>query len=196
MGEQAGSPRQEHYSLFDTPIGPCGVAWSVSGLTRLQLPESDPSTTEERIRARSTNLRAEGPPSSIRDVIASLRRYLRGDRIDFSSVSIDLTGVSPFHRKVYDAARSVGWGHTASYGELARQAGSPAAARAVGQALSRNPIAIIVPCHRILASGNKVGGFSAFGGTCIKEHLLALEGIHLGAPALGNGVRYGEKTVM
>ncbi|MBI3707329.1 MAG: MGMT family protein, partial [Proteobacteria bacterium] len=94
---------------------------------------------------------------------------------------IDLVEVGPFHRRVYAAARSIGWGHTASYGELARQAGSLGAARAVGHALSRNPIAIIIPCHRILASGGKIGGFSAHGGTFAKVRLLSLEGVGVGS---------------
>src|SRR5206468_116699 len=122
---------------------------------------------------------------------AEVRRYLAGERVDFSGVALDLEGTSPFHRKVYDAARSVGWGQTASYADLARIAGSPAAARAVGQALARNPVAIVVPCHRILASGGTLGGFTAYGGRCVKECLLALEGVQLPArsPRHGAGRR-------
>src|SRR4029453_16269598 len=90
------------------------------------------------------------------------------------------------HRKIYDAARLLDWGQTATDGELARQAGSPGAARAVGQAMGHNPVPIIIPCHRVLASGRKIGGFSAFGGALTKAHLLALEGVHLesGTPML------------
>src|SRR5688572_8200503 len=136
MGGPAGSPRREHYALFDTPIGPCGVAWSGLGLTRLQLPESDRGGTERRLRASGTDPNAQEPTPEVERAIAEVRRYLGGGgRVDFSSVSLDLAGVGPFHRKVYDAARSVGWGQTASYADLARLAGSPAAARAVGQAL-------------------------------------------------------------
>ena len=102
---------------------------------------------------------------------------------DFSSVPLDLTDVSAFHSRVYEATRGVGWGQTASYGQLARRAGCPEAARAVGQALSRNPIAIIIPCHRVVARGHRVGGFSAYGGTTTKERLLALEGVRLGGDA-------------
>jgi methylated-DNA-[protein]-cysteine S-methyltransferase len=72
------------------------------------------------------------------------------------------------------------WGQTATYGELARQVGSPGAARAVGQAMGHNPVPIIIPCHRVLAAGRKIGGFSAYGGAVTKERLLALEGVHLG----------------
>jgi len=90
--------------------------------------------------------------------------------------------VPPFYVRVYEIARQIGWGETATYGELAARVGSPGAARGVGQALSRNPVAVIIPCHRILASGNKVGGFSAFGGSVSKERLLALEDVRLGVP--------------
>jgi methylated-DNA-[protein]-cysteine S-methyltransferase len=112
--------------------------------------------------------------------IGRLKSYLAGEKVDFAGVALDLTGVSEFHRKVYEAACRIGWGRTMTYGDLARQAGAPGAARAVGQALGRNPVPIVVPCHRILASGGKVGGFSAFGGAATKERLLALEGVHLG----------------
>ncbi len=173
---------QEHYCLFDTPIGVCGVAWSNQGLTRLQLPEADKGATEERLRPHSASRAPEAPLRHIELVITKIQQYLSGTKADFSSVALDLSYIGPFYRKIYEAARSVGWGHTASYGELARQAGSPGAARAVGQAMARNPVPIIIPCHRILASGHKVGGFSAFGGIATKAHLLALEGAYVHAP--------------
>jgi methylated-DNA-[protein]-cysteine S-methyltransferase len=170
---------REHYCLFDTAIGTCGVAWSERGLTRLQLPEADRNATEKRLRANSASAGAVDPPPGIEQVISEVQRYLTGGKVDFSAVAVDLMDTNPFHRKVYEAARSIGWGHTASYGDLARQVGSPAAARAVGQALGRNPVPIVIPCHRVLASGNRVGGFSAYGGTSAKERLLALEGVRV-----------------
>ena len=111
---------------------------------------------------------------------------MTGQSIDFASVVIDLTGTGSFEQKVYDAARCIPWGQTVSYGELARRTGSPDAARAVGTALSRNPVPIIVPCHRILAKGHRIGGFTAPGGIFTKERLLALEGVHVeaGTPLL------------
>ncbi|MBI3707265.1 MAG: methylated-DNA--[protein]-cysteine S-methyltransferase, partial [Proteobacteria bacterium] len=124
MDTRTKNPRREHYCLFDTAISPCGVAWSERGLTRLQLPESHRSATEKRLRAIAASPGPEDPPPTIKQVIAELQRYLAGGRVDFSSVAIDLVEVGPFHRRVYAAARSIGWGHTASYGELARQAGS------------------------------------------------------------------------
>jgi methylated-DNA-[protein]-cysteine S-methyltransferase len=118
--------------------------------------------------------------------MAAVERYLAGKSVDFSKVDLDLAGVGDFHRQIYAATRRVGWGETVTYGELARRVGSPGAARAVGQAMGRNPIPIIVPCHRVLASGRKIGGFSAFGGAVTKARLLELEGVHLddGTPLL------------
>lgn len=176
----ARSDFHQRYCVFDTPIGPCGVAWSEHGLTRLQLPASSRSATEKRLALAA---RPETPPSSVEQVIADLQRYLTGTKIEFSSVTLALPDVAPFHRQVYDAARSVGWGRTASYGDLARQIGAPAEAREVGQALARNPVAIIVPCHRIVTSDGKIGGFSAPGGASTKERLLALEGVRVGVDA-------------
>ena len=174
------------YCLFDTALGTVGVAWSERGLTRLQLPESTRGATERRLRGRSTDAGAGEPPPRIRQAMDSVERYLAGKSVDFSKVVLDLAGVGDFHRQIYEAARGVGWGETVTYGELARRVGSPGAARAVGQAMGRNPIPLIIPCHRVLASGRKIGGFSAFGGAVTKTRLLALEGVHLddGTPLL------------
>ena len=100
------------------------------------------------------------PPRAVARAIVDLQRYFAGERIDFSGIDVNLEGIPPFYvRGVYAIARGIGWGETATYGELAARAGSPGAARGVGQALSRNPVAVIIPCHRILASGNEVGAF-------------------------------------
>jgi methylated-DNA-[protein]-cysteine S-methyltransferase len=180
--------RREHYRLVETTLGPCGFVWSEQGLSRLQLPEADAVTTERRLRA-GTHFAASWAgiaetPVAIARVIADVQRYLTGDNVAFASVALDLSDVGPFHRRVYDAARAIRWGETRSYRELADRAGSPGAARAVGQALSQNPIAIIIPCHRILASDGRLGGFSAHGGIVAKQRLLALEGVRACAPQL------------
>ena len=166
----------QSYCLIDTTIGVCGIAWNDQGLTRLRLPERDRSVTEKRLRARTASPQRDDPPPAVAQVVADIQRYLAGERIDFSPVAIDLSGVDSFRRNIYEAARSVGWGTTSTYGELARQAGYPGAAQDVGRAMGRNPVAIIIPCHRIVAAGNKLGGFSAYQGTFAKERLLALEG--------------------
>jgi methylated-DNA-[protein]-cysteine S-methyltransferase len=177
------------YCLFDTAIGACGIAWSERGLTRLQLPERDRGATEKRLRASAARP-GESAPAPIAQVMADLQRYMNGERIDFAAAVIDPAEIETFERNVYEAARAIAWGQTVSYGELARQAGAPGAARAVGHALSCNPVPIIIPCHRVLASGNRVGGFSAYGGTLTKERLLALEGVHVGGTPLLPGISW------
>jgi methylated-DNA-[protein]-cysteine S-methyltransferase len=175
-------PRSMHYAVFDSAIGTCGVAWSDAGVTRFQLPEASTEATEKRLQGSPDGPSRQTPPPAVARAIADLQRYFAGKKVDFTGIAVDLEGVPPFYVRVYAIARQIGWGGTATYGELAARAGSPGAARGVGQALSRNPVAIIIPCHRILASGSKVGGFSAYGGTVSKERLLALEGVRLGAP--------------
>ncbi len=175
----------ERYCLFDTALGACGVAWSGRALTRLQLPEADRIATEQRLESAASR---DAPPPWAEQLIAQIRRYLSGERIDLQSVAVELAGVGEFRRAVYQAARSVGWGQTASYGELARRIGFPWGARAVGQALARNPVPIVVPCHRILARDGRIGGFSAYGGIVTKQRLLALEGVQVGGTPLLPGL--------
>ena len=173
MSTATHTPVQECYHVFDTAMGPCGVAWSERGLTRLQLPEADRQATEKRLRTGRTP--AE-PPPNIRDAIAQIQDYFAGREVDFSAIILDLKDTDPFRREIYRLARQIGWGQTATYGDLARLAGSPEAARDVGQAMGRNRIPLVIPCHRVLAAGNRIGGFSAPGGTLTKRYLLALEG--------------------
>jgi methylated-DNA-[protein]-cysteine S-methyltransferase len=101
-----------------------------------------------------------------------------------SGIALDMTGVLPFHQRVYDIARAIPVGSTLTYGEVAAQLGEPGAARAVGQALGANPFAPVVPCHRVMAAGGKAGGFSATGGVKTKLELLLLEGATFGEPGL------------
>jgi methylated-DNA-[protein]-cysteine S-methyltransferase len=95
-----------------------------------------------------------------------------------------MTRVPAFHRAVYAVARAIPPGETLTYGEVARRLGDPGSARAVGQALGRNPFAIIVPCHRVVAAGGATGGFSAHGGAATKRRILAIEGAGGDAPTL------------
>ena len=171
------------YCLFDTPLGRCGIAWrddrsSVArpAVTLLQLPEVTPERTESRMARASGAPGPSAPPPRIAVIIERLRKHLEGDAQDLRDIVVDLTGADEFARQVYEAAREIPAGQTRTYGEIARALGQPREAQAVGQALGKNPIALIIPCHRVVAAGGKPGGFSAHGGRATKARLLAVEG--------------------
>jgi methylated-DNA-[protein]-cysteine S-methyltransferase len=168
------------YAVFDTPIGCCAVAWSAAGLTSVWLPECDEAALRARLASRLGDARESEPPPPIREAIARITALLEGGRDDLADVPLDLDGVPDFHRRVYEAARRIVPGRTLTYGEMAQQLGEPGAARAIGQALGRNPWPIVVPCHRVLAAGGRAGGFSAPGGLRTKLRLLEIEQARLG----------------
>lgn len=173
-----------HYILFDSDFGTTAIAWSADGLTRVQLPERTPAETEARMR-RDGAVPTTGPlPDHAAAAVSALQAYFASDGDTLATLRLDASIVSDFNAAIYRALRAVPRGETVTYGELARRVGSPGAARAVGMAMGRNPWPVIVPCHRVLASGNKMGGFSAPGGTRTKERLLALEGVSIGDPVL------------
>lgn len=161
--------------MFDTLIGRCAIAWSPAGVCLLQLPEAQEQATLTRVLARVPGAREAAPPEFVQQAITAIVALLTGTATRLEQVPLDMTAVPPFHRLVYAEARRIPPGQKLTYGELARRVGSPGSARAVGQALGRNPFAIVVPCHRVFAAGGKLGGFSASGGTTTKLRLLALE---------------------
>jgi len=167
--------REDGLTLFDTGIGRCGLAWGTRGVVAVQLPEVEDRETVARLRERVPEAVAGTPPADVQQAIEEIVGLLAGGDTDLSGIELDMTGVAPFHRRVYQLARTIPRGETLSYGEVATRLGSPGAARAVGQALRRNPFAVVVPCHRVVAAGGKPGGFSANGGVATKMELLALE---------------------
>jgi methylated-DNA-[protein]-cysteine S-methyltransferase len=164
------------YHLFETELGLCGIAWSEAGITRFRLPDPDRAAAEKALGARAAR---QEPPPAIAAAVAAARCYFGGARVDFTGIGLDLPALDPFRRATYDALRAVAWGETVTYGELARRAGAPGAAQEVGIAMARNPVPLIIPCHRVLAAGGKLGGFSAPGRTAAKERMLALEGVFI-----------------
>ena len=114
----------------------------------------------------------------IASVVGDIARYLAGERVDFSAIPVDLGGVDDFRRSLYEALRAVGFGTTTTYGALAKRLGleGPEAARDVGAAMGQNPVPIVIPCHRVLAAGGKLGGFSAPGGVCHQTKIIGARG--------------------
>jgi len=173
------------FALFGTPIGPCGIVWSESAVVGMQLPERDGVTARARLQRRHPTAREAPVPDHIQPVIGAVIALLRGEKRDLADIPVDLSELSPFQRRLYETLRTVPPGATISYGELATRLGDDVSARDVGEAMGQNPVPIIVPCHRVVATGGKLGGFSAAGGVATKVRLLEIEGAQVGeAPTL------------
>lgn len=163
------------YTLFDTAIGRCAVAWSGRGLACVLLPEPTIEATVAHLRARHPEAVAADPPAAIERAIGAMTALLNGVHADLRFVGLDLDGHPELHRRVWAITREIPAGATMTYGEIARALGDPALARAVGRALGRNPYPLVVPCHRVIGSAAATGGFSAPGGIVTKMRLLDIE---------------------
>ncbi|HWA90244.1 MAG TPA: methylated-DNA--[protein]-cysteine S-methyltransferase [Rhizomicrobium sp.] len=178
----------QNYIVFETEAGHCALAWDALGVTRTRLPEADAAATERALLRRIPDAVPGTPPPAIASAVDGMIRYFAGEKIDFTGVPLDLGVQSELFARIYDAARKLGWGETTTYGALAKTLGDDwEIAREVGQAMARNPVPLIIPCHRVLAAGGKPGGFSAPGGAATKLKMLALEGVRVGSPAPAQG---------
>ena len=166
----------QHDTLFDTPIGVCGIEWGPRGINGTQLPMGSEDKTRARIRQRRGDIAEAEPTAEVQRAIDRIVDLLAGNRDDLTDIPLDLDGVPEFNRGVYDIARTIPPGKTMTYGDIAKRLGGVELSRDVGQALGHNPCPIVVPCHRVLAAGNKPGGFSARGGVSTKLKMLAIEG--------------------
>jgi methylated-DNA-[protein]-cysteine S-methyltransferase len=175
-GKVATMTRTSSFTLFDTAIGRCGIAWSERGVTRVVFPEKSEAATRARLLRRLPEARETTPPPVIASVIDGIVALAAGEKPNLADTMLDMEGVPEFERRVYEAALRIRPGETLTYGDIAIRLGDRLLARDVGEALGRNPIPIIVPCHRVLAAGNRIGGFSAPGGSTTKLRLLAIEG--------------------
>lgn len=165
------------FALFDTAVGRCGIAWSDnSDIVRFQLPERNDAATWSRLTGTST-VQEDAMPDRIAAIADGVCAHLNGKLDDLRWVPLDLTGIPEFDRAVYGVARSIAPGSTLTYGQVAAEIEAPGAAQAVGQALGRNPIPILIPCHRVLAADGRIGGFSAYGATVTKRRLLGIEAV-------------------
>ena len=168
------------FAIFPTAIGACGIAWGPRGVTGIQLPERDGAATRQRMRRRHPDAVEAPPPPGIQRAIDAIAGLLRGELQDLSGIVLDMTDIPPFRQQLYAALRRIPAGATLSYGELAARLGDGRTARDVGEAMGQNPFPIIVPCHRVLGAGGKVGGFSAPGGVATKLRMLQIEGARVG----------------
>jgi methylated-DNA-[protein]-cysteine S-methyltransferase len=162
--------------VFETPIGPCALAWSGRGLIGVNLPGRDAEATRASLLRRFPEATGSEPPPEVLDARDRILALLSGEAADLSPIRLDLARVGDFEQRLYETLRAVPPGQVVSYGELAQRLGEPGGARAVGQAMGHNPWPIVVPCHRVVGSNGKLGGFSAPGGTRTKLRILEIEG--------------------
>jgi methylated-DNA-[protein]-cysteine S-methyltransferase len=167
-------------SVFPTEIGWMGVLGDGQIVAGVVIGHPTAVAVRKAVRG-SINIIESVGGSALREedwlpeLRESLQNYAQGKRVEFANVRLQLPLQTRFRDKVLAATRSIGYGETASYGDLARRIGHPGAARAVGTVMSTNRFPILIPCHRVLAAGGKLGGYSARGGTCLKQILLDME---------------------
>lgn len=160
------------WTEFETPFGPTFAAATSRGVLRLEWGVGKADERAEELREEFPLWGVEEVPEALETVVVEIQEYFRGDRRSFG-VTPDLTGLTPFQQEVLEALSHVPFGERVTYGELARRIDRPKASRAVGNALGRNPVPIIVPCHRVVRTDGDLGGYTA--GTGYKEQLLELE---------------------
>ncbi len=165
------------FAIAATAIGEVGFVWTARGIAGIQLPGRDARETLALVGRRFPGATPGPPEGDAALAIEAVRALLRGEPADLSGLPLDLDGVPDFDGRVYAVALTIPRGETLTYGAVAARIGEPGAARAVGAALGRNPVPIIVPCHRVLAAGGRTGGFTAPGGIASKLRLLAIEGV-------------------
>jgi methylated-DNA-[protein]-cysteine S-methyltransferase len=164
------------YTIFDTAVGRCGIAWGESGIIGVQLPEVREIETRRRLFRLYPDARELRPPPSVETAIEGIAALLRGEGADLSGVALDLGGIPAFNARVYAFTRTIPRGQTRTYGEVAASIRASGAVRSVAQALARNPFVIIVPCHRVLEAGGYADNISPNGGSISKRRLLSIEG--------------------
>jgi len=164
------------YTIFATGIGRCGIAWGHDGIVGVQLPEAREIETRKRLFQLYPDAREMRPPLNVELAIEGIVALLRGEPFDFSDVTLDMSGIQPFHQRVYQVARAIPRGETRTYGEVAARLGASGAVHSVAQAIARNPFVIIIPCHRVLDAGSYADKISPHGGAISRRRLLSIEG--------------------
>lgn len=164
------------YTVFDTAVGRCAIAWGHGGVLGVQLADVREIETRRRLLRQFPEARELRPSADIQIVIESICALLRGQFAELSDIPLDMSDLPPFHCHVYDVVRTIPRGETRTRAEIAAQLGSPGALHAVADALSQNPFALVVPCHRVLETAGRIDGIPTNGGAMTRARLLSLEG--------------------
>jgi len=164
------------YCVFNTAVGRCAILWRGMLLQRVLLPAADEGRLVALVRRIDPQASAAAPPAALAAVVDGIIALCSGQSPRFDDAPVDRALIEPFAGRVYAALAAVGFGETTTYGAIAEQLGDKGLARAVGAALGANPFPIVIPCHRVTASGGAIGGFSAPGGAETKRRLLEIEG--------------------
>jgi methylated-DNA-[protein]-cysteine S-methyltransferase len=167
---------EARFCLFETALGRCAIAWKGEAITGILLPASDDEATRRAARRRDPGAVEAAPPPFIEYAICKIAALCRGEAQTFDDLPLDRARIEPLANRVYDILLKVPFGRTTTYGAIAEALGDRTLSRAVGAALGANPFPIVIPCHRVTASGGKMGGFSAPGGAETKKRLLEIEG--------------------
>ncbi|MBN9046244.1 MAG: methylated-DNA--[protein]-cysteine S-methyltransferase [Rhizobiales bacterium] len=163
------------FTLFSTPIGPCGIVWRGTEILGVEIGGGDERETRHRLHSRFPKAASAEAPAFVMEAIEKIDALLAGGTPDFSDLPLALDSLPDLNRRVYEIISRLKPGETTTYGAIARRLGNVSLSQAVGTALGQNPFPIVVPCHRVLGSNGKVGGFSAAGGTATKLKLLNIE---------------------
>ena len=161
------------YVIFRTRWGYFGLLGGEKGLVRSCLPVASAREAKEPLLVSGGMGKSDA--TLLGGLQGKIRAYFEGGCVDFSDTPVAFDGLGEFGAKVLAACGKVGYGQTVSYGQLAKLAGRPTAGRAVGNILAKNPVPLIIPCHRVIRSDGGIGGFSAGGGQGMKSKMLELE---------------------
>lgn len=163
--------------LFQTSVGTCGIGWTERGVDCFVLPCGSETATKRELTKRAPGREfVVKPPQHIAQAAKKIAAHLDGKLDELKDIDVDCSSFTTFEQKVYKTLRNVKPGHVVTYGELATKAGHPGASRAVGSAMAKNPVSLIVPCHRVVKSDGSLGQFSAPAGPNLKRRLLGIEG--------------------
>jgi methylated-DNA-[protein]-cysteine S-methyltransferase len=170
---------------FETDLGWMAIAWRDDALRGIVFGHASRRNAELALARSLRMARPQGRvvsrrdsdviPAWVKELLDSLKRFAEGEPVDFSNVPLALDHLTPFGRRVIAACRRIPWGQSRAYGDLASECGAAGAARAVGTVMAKNRYPLVVPCHRVLAAGGALGGYSAPDGLRMKRRLLAME---------------------